>query len=223
MIDQLNRLKENVKKSEQTETELSNLIESLRKIKMVNLDSVFSRLANIVSDVSRTCGKEAVLEAQGDGILLEQEFQNELCNALVHMVRNSIDHGIEWPEDREEKRKAREGKVSLIAVRNKGNFEIVIQDDGKGLDPEKILKIGIEKGLVSEDDGQNLAKEEILGLIMLPGFSSVKQVSEISGRGVGMDVVAEMVKQFGGTIKIQSEPDQGSKFTLNFPHPVPGK
>lgn len=196
---------------------LQELHWKLYRVKLERLDSVYNRLKNIVNDVAFACGKKATLEVDGDAIYLEHRVHGEVVNALIHMVRNSVDHGLEDPGLREAKGKEAMGTVRLETRQEKERVLIRLRDDGAGINPERILKKSLEKGLIEPEMIPTLSRDDILRLILLPGFSSAEKVSEISGRGVGMDVVLSTVSALGGTVEIESEIDYGTIFTMILP------
>jgi two-component system chemotaxis sensor kinase CheA len=185
---------------------------------MLPIGTIFSRLPRVVHDLCRKLGKEADLELVGEETELDKNMIEALTDPLIHLVRNCIDHGIEMPEERLKAGKPGRGAITIRAAHEGGGIVIEIKDDGKGLDRQKLLAKAQEKGLLpSEKADEELSDEQVYGLIMLPGFSTAGAVTEISGRGVGMDVVKRNVEQLGGRIQIQSTPGQGTIFTLRLP------
>jgi two-component system chemotaxis sensor kinase CheA len=165
--------------------------------------------------VSRKAGKNVEFEQVGGETELDRNVVEAISDPLVHMVRNSIDHGLENPEDREKAGKSRAGNLTLKASHQAGNVVIEISDDGRGLPKEKIVKKAIAAGLVKE--GQELTDQEIFQLIFAPGLSTAEKITDISGRGVGMDVVKKNVEALRGRIEIASTPGKGSVFTVRLP------
>ncbi|BDA79547.1 chemotaxis protein [Leptospira kobayashii] len=203
-IDQINRI------SKDLQTGIMN-------IRMVPIGSVFNRFTRLVRDLSLETGKQVNLVLRGENTELDKKVIDAIGEPLIHLIRNSVDHGIENPKDRKAAGKPEEGIVELNAYQGGSNILVEIRDDGKGLNKEKILKKAIERGLVSESDAGNLTESEIYQFIFAPGFSTADKVSDISGRGVGMNVVNKLIEEFKGKILIHSEEGKGSAFTLSFP------
>ncbi len=191
------------------------LYEKTLALRMVPVQPVFQRLERTVREMSRTLGKDVEVEMIGGEVELDKTVCEKIIEPLTHMVRNSIDHGVEMPEIRTQVGKAKNGKVKLTAVQESGSVTLLIEDDGKGLNPEKIRAKAELQGLVKPDDQLN--DMETLALIFLPGFSTAEKVTEISGRGVGMDVVMRAVEALKGEIKIGSELGKGTRFQITLP------
>jgi len=221
MLGQLgeNITTENVEKLQdglaQLERNTRELQESVMRIRMLPISFAFQRFPRMVRDLSQKLEKEIDLQLLGEQTELDKTVMEKIGDPLVHLVRNSIDHGIESPDVREEQGKPRQGTVQLNAFHQGGNIVIEIADDGKGIDKDAVLGKAIEKGLVSENE--NLTDEQIYDLIFAPGFSTAAEVSDLSGRGVGMDVVKRNIRELGGLIEIKSQPGQGSTFTIRLP------
>jgi two-component system chemotaxis sensor kinase CheA len=177
--------------------------------------TVFQRMPRLVRDLARTLGKEVRLVLHGEATEVDKTVIEELSDPLTHMIRNAMDHGLEMPDDREKAGKPREGTISLSAEQRGGRIVISIADDGRGLHREKLLAKGRANGLVTPD--ARLAPEEIDELIFAAGLSTVDKVTDISGRGVGMDVVRRNVEALGGRITVHSEPGHGCRFSLSLP------
>lgn len=195
-----------------TVRDLQELSLSLR---MVPIGSVFHKMARVVRDLGRKLGKEIRFGTEGDETELDKTVVDQIGDPLLHMVRNAADHGIEQPEERVAAGKPAQGKVSLRAFHQGGNIYIEIQDDGKGLDRDSLLRKAIERGIVTENE--NLSDQEILNLIFAPGFSTAKQVTDVSGRGVGMDVVRRNVEALQGSVSVTSTKGEGSVVTIRLP------
>ena len=187
------------------------------KTRMVQIGKVFNKFPRVVRDISRELNKEVELIIEGAETELDKSVVEEINDPLVHIVRNAIDHGIEAPEDRVKLGKPSKGKIVLSAY-HEGNY-IVIEaaDDGKGMDPEKLKQKALEKGLITETEARQMSKEEAFALIFKPGFSTAEKVTNISGRGVGMDVVKTNVEKLNGIIEIKSEIGKGTKVILKIP------
>lgn len=184
-------------------------------MRMVPIQGAFQRMSRLVRDLSRKGGKAVQFVTSGDETELDRNIVDKITDPLVHMMRNSVDHGLETAEERTRNGKNPQGRISLSAYHQAGSVVIEIADDGRGLNRDKILKKAIEKGLVSE--GQDMSDEDIYRLIFLPGFSTADKISDVSGRGVGMDVVRKNISNLGGKIDIQSVQGQGTTFTVRLP------
>lgn len=191
------------------------LQESVMNIRMLPISFVFSRFPRLVHDISKKLGKKIELKLSGETTEVDKSVIELISDPLVHLIRNSLDHGIEMPEQRKRAGKPEVGTVHLNAFHQGGNIVIQISDDGKGLDRERILSRAIERGLV--DPNANLSPQQIHVLIFEPGFSTAEAISDISGRGVGMDVVRRNVEELGGRIDITSEVGKGSTFSICLP------
>lgn len=189
--------------------------ESAMSIRAQPIGSVFSRVPRILRELTASTGKHVRLEVSGESTELDKTVIERLGEPLTHLIRNAVDHGIESTEVRIAAGKPAEGTLSLSAEHRSGRILIRISDDGAGINRERVLAKAIEKGLVAPD--AQLSKEEIDHLIFAPGFSTAAQVTNVSGRGVGMDVVRQNVKELGGRITIDSEPGSGTTFTLTLP------
>ena len=211
-ISRVQRLQEGLAQLEHNTRELQ---ESVMKIRMMPISFVFSRFPRLVRDVSKNLNKKIELIMSGENTELDKTVMEKIGDPLVHLIRNSIDHGIEKPDVRASKGKAETGKVHLNAYHQSGNIVIEIKDDGAGLNTEKILNKAKEKGLVPED--AQLTKEQIFDLIFHAGFSTADQVSDLSGRGVGMDVVRSNIAALNGSIEVTSETDKGTRFVIRLP------
>ncbi len=189
--------------------------ESAMAIRAQPIGSVFSRVPRILRELTASTGKHVRLEVSGESTELDKTVIERLGEPLTHLIRNAVDHGIEGAEERIASGKSAEGTLTLSAEHRSGRILIRIADDGRGINRERVLQKAIEKGLVAPD--VQLSKEEIDALIFAPGFSTAQQISNISGRGVGMDVVRQNVKDLGGRITIESEQGTGTTFTLTLP------
>ena len=200
---------------EQLERNTRDLQEQTMSIRMLPVDNAFQRIPRIVHDLSLAQGKNVSLELSGKTTELDKTILEKIGDPLVHLVRNAIDHGIESPEERSACGKQEQGTISIKAEHEGGYIVLRISDDGKGIDPEKILNKAINNNIVSAND--DLSKVQILNLIFQPGFSTAEVVSDVSGRGVGMDVVKQNITDLGGTVEVWSEKGVGSSFTLRLP------
>ncbi len=184
-------------------------------MRMIPIGPTFQKMARLVRDVARKVGKNVELTIAGEDTELDKNVIQQIGDPLVHMVRNAVDHGIEPADVRLEAGKTASGNVSLSAFHSGGNIVIEITDDGKGLNPESLIKKGIEKGIISE--GDQLTDEQAFDLIFAPGFSTAEQVTGVSGRGVGMDVVRRNIENLKGKCEITSTPGKGSTFSIRLP------
>lgn len=189
--------------------------DSVMAIRAQPVKSVFQRMPRLVREVAAMTGKQVRLVTEGEGTEVDKTVIERLTDPITHMIRNAIDHGLERPEVRVAAGKGPEGTVRLSAAHRSGRIVIEVSDDGKGIDRPRVRQIAIDKGLIEVDS--NLSDEDVDNLIFMPGFSTASSVSDISGRGVGMDVVKRSIQGLGGRIAITSRPGQGSTFTLSLP------
>ncbi|MFY0642248.1 MAG: chemotaxis protein CheA [Bermanella sp.] len=190
---------------------------SVMKTRMQPIKKVFGRFPRVVRDLARNLKKEVTLELKGEETDLDKNLVEALADPLVHLVRNAVDHGIEQPEEREAAGKSRNGTVVLSAEQEGDHILLSIQDDGKGMDPKKLQQIAVEKGVMDQDAADRLTDSESFNLIFAPGFSTKTEISDISGRGVGMDVVKTKITQLNGTLNIDSVQGRGSKIMIKVP------
>ncbi len=194
-----------------------DLQDTIMKVRMVPVSSVFSRFPRLVRDLSRKSGKEVELIMEGEETELDKSVVEVIADPLVHLIRNSVDHGVESEDVRRERGKDPKGTVWLRAYYKGNSVAIEIEDDGKGIDPEKMREVAIRKGILTPEEAKLLDERESMELIFAPGFSSAEVITDISGRGVGMDVVRTNIKNLKGSISISSEVGKGTKFTLSLP------
>ncbi|MCK5237353.1 MAG: chemotaxis protein CheA [Deltaproteobacteria bacterium] len=194
---------------------LAQLQEGLMEARMVPLGQVFDKLSRTIRKLGRDIGKEVTLDIRGAETKLDKLIVEELASPLMHIVRNSMDHGLEFPEEREASGKPRKGTITFDAFQSGNHVIIEVSDDGKGIDRDKILDKAIEKGLVSK--GERVKEEDILEFMFMPGFSTSDEVSELSGRGVGMDVVKQNIAEISGMVEIDSTKGKGTKIILTLP------
>jgi two-component system chemotaxis sensor kinase CheA len=199
----------------QLERNMRELQESVMRTRMLPISFVFSRFPRMVRDLSSRLGKQVDLKMSGEQTELDKTVLEKIGDPLVHLVRNSVDHGIEMPDARIAAGKPPTGTVYLEAYHKGGNITVEVGDDGAGLNKDKILAKARDRGLVGPSD--QLADEQIYDLIFLAGFSTAEQTTDISGRGVGMDVVRRNIKELGGTIEVRSQPGKGSRFIITLP------
>ncbi len=190
---------------------------SVMDTRMVPIGPLFTRFKRVIRDITRTNSKEIDLQILGAKTELDKRMIDELGDPLIHMVRNSADHGVELPDDREAAGKPRRGTVTLDAFHRGNSIVVQVIDDGKGLHVDKILAKAIEKGIIDQADGARLTDHEIYQLVWEPGFSTAEQVTEISGRGMGMDIVRSKIEDLNGTVELDSTPGVGATFTIQLP------
>ncbi len=195
----------------------SDLQSVVMKIRMVPVEQVFDKFPRMVRDLARDEGKEVEFIIEGKDTELDRTVIDEIGDPLVHLLRNSIDHGIETPEEREAVGKNRKGRLYLGA-RHEGNHVVIeVEDDGRGISVEKVKQKAIERGIITEEDAERMSKDEIIELVTLPGFSTADQVSEVSGRGVGMDVVRTTVESLNGSMELYTEEGKGTRVVIKLP------
>lgn len=211
---QVPELSETLEQIDRITSDLQNVV---MKVRMVPIDNVFSRFPRMVRDLTRDLGKEIVLVIEGKETELDRTVIDEIGDPLVHLLRNSIDHGIEDPSARLAVGKKEHGRVVLSARHEGNNVVIEVRDDGRGLNPDVIKAKAIEKGLLLPDDAEALDECAISRLVMMPGFSTAEKVTDISGRGVGLDAVKNKIEALSGTIQIESVPGAGTSFKIHLP------
>lgn len=195
----------------------SRLQSAVMTARMQPVGRVFARFPKLARDVARQLKKNVDLEVVGAETELDRNLVEALADPLVHLVRNAIDHGIEMPQARTRAGKPEQGRVRLSAQQEGDHVAIEVRDDGNGIDPEKVRRKAIDKGLIDAEAAARLSGEECLQLIFLPGFSTRDEVSDLSGRGVGMDVVQSRIRELSGFVQIHSEPGVGSRFAIRVP------
>lgn len=207
-------LHETVERMSRISGDLQNIILNMR---MVPVDQVFNRFPRMVRQLARDLNKKINLEIIGAETELDRTVIDEIGDPLVHLIRNAIDHGIETPEERRAKGKPEEGKVVLKAYHSGNHVFIEIEDDGAGINREKVLKKAIEKGVVTSEAGANMTDKQVFELIMASGFSTADKISDVSGRGVGLDVVKNTIESLSGSVTIESKLGAGSIFSIQLP------
>jgi len=190
---------------------------AVMKTRMLPIKKVFAKLPRMVRDLSQKLNKQVHLEMRGEETELDKSVADEIGDPLVHLVRNAIDHGIETPAERQAKGKAGEGQLTIAASQEGNSIVIRINDDGRGIQVEKIKEKALAKGLISEAEIATMEHREILNLIFLPGFSTAEKVTDVSGRGVGMDVVRTNIRKINGSVDLESEPGKGSQIIIKLP------
>jgi len=195
----------------------SDLQLAVMKTRMVPIRKVFSRFPRLVRDLASKLGKQVRLELVGEDTEVDKSVADELSDPLVHLVRNSMDHGLETAADRKRNGKGLEGYVRLSAHQEGNSIVIRVEDNGRGLQVERIAEKALAKGLIAQDELDTMSSRDIMNLIFLPGFSTAEQVSDVSGRGVGMDVVRTNISRMNGSLELDSEPGKGSRVTIKLP------
>ena len=195
----------------------STLQDEMMQTRLLPASYVLDPFGRVVRDLSKKQNKEVDLEITGSEIELDRVVLEEIGDPLIHLLRNAIDHGIESPEERQAKGKDPKGKIAITVSRQKGQISIEISDNGRGVSVAKVKEKAIKKGIITELEAENLDDKKILDIIALPGFSTAKEVTDISGRGVGLDVVKIKLESLGGRLDFESKPDVGTRFFLTLP------
>ncbi len=213
----MNSLKDAISSLQELSESLSRDLYEIRK---VPIGEAFQNLPRMVRDTQMALGKRVRLVIEGEDTAVDKSFVAKIETVLVHMIRNSIDHGMELPEERRQAGKDEEGTIRLVAAPQGGMLAIAVEDDGRGIDPSKIRRILVARGLMSHAEAEALPEKELLMQIFTPGFSSAEQITETSGRGVGMDVVLSTVQDIGGSVKLENQPGKGLavRMTIPFTH-----
>jgi two-component system chemotaxis sensor kinase CheA len=210
------------------DSDLHNIIESfgrltddlqseVMKSRLVPVGQIFDRFPRLVRDLSQRQGKVVRFEMIGSDIELDRTVLDEIGDPIIHLIRNAVDHGIALPEDSGDRGKAKEGRVMLSAIREKNHVIISVSDDGDGMDEQSIKRKAIEKGLIGEEQSAHMSSEELFLVTAMPGFSTSESVTDVSGRGVGLDVVKEKTERLGGSLKIESIKGSGTKISMRLP------
>ena len=214
LSNQLQELSEAIEQMDRVTTDLQGVV---MKLRMVPVGQVFNRFPRMVRDLSHSLGKEINLIIQGEETELDRTVIDEIGDPLVHLLRNSIDHGIEKPADRTAAGKNPVGEIRLIARHEGNHVLLLVSDDGKGLKAEAIKQKALEKGLVSKAELDAMDPSDVMRLIFMSGFSTAETVTDVSGRGVGMDVVRTKIEALGGTLELDSTPGQGTRVRIRLP------
>ena len=195
----------------------TELQEGVMKTRMQPIGNIWNRFPRVVRDLALSCGKQVRIEMEGKETELDKTIIEAIKDPLTHIVRNSVDHGIEAPEVRLAKGKPAEGCLSLRAFHEGGQVNIEITDDGAGINAEKVKSKAVERGLITREQAARLSEREIINLLFMPGFSTAEKITNVSGRGVGMDVVKTNIEKIGGMVDIQNRPDQGTTLKIKIP------
>ncbi|MBU3696398.1 MAG: chemotaxis protein CheA [Dechloromonas sp.] len=196
---------------------VSDLQNSVMKTRMQSIGRLFQKYPRIARDLARQLGKDVELVLAGEETEVDKTMIEDLADPLIHLIRNAVDHGVEMPAERQAAGKPAKSLVRLEARQEGDHILLIIADDGKGMSAERIRAKAVEKGLLSEEEANTLDERQSLNLIFLPGFSTKTQISDVSGRGVGMDVVKTNIQKLNGSIEIRSEPGKGSVFIISLP------
>lgn len=210
----LTELTETLEQMDRVTTDLQTVV---MKVRMVPVGQVFNRFPRMVRDLAKELNKELNLTVEGEETELDRTVIDEIGDPIMHLLRNSLDHGLEHPDEREAKGKPRIGEVGLIARHEGNNVVIMVTDDGKGIDADVIRRKAVEKGMISQEEADSLDDADAVRLIFLPGFSTAEQITDVSGRGVGMDVVRSKIETLGGHVDVETKIDEGSVFKIKLP------
>jgi len=202
---------------DQTSRLTAELQDEVMKTRMVPVEHVFNRFPRMVRDLARTQDKEIDFVVEGKEIELDRTILDEISDPLIHMIRNAVDHGIASPQRRSEQGKPSRGTVKLSAYRDRNYVAVEVEDDGEGIQPERVFDKALQKKLITEEERRGLTSDDVLRVLCLPGFSTSEQVSGVSGRGVGMDAVKSKAESLGGFVLLDFEPGRGTRVTLKLP------
>ncbi|MBP1154951.1 MULTISPECIES: chemotaxis protein CheA [unclassified Paenibacillus] len=196
---------------------IGDLQESVMKARMLPIEQLFNRFPRMIRDLSRDLGKEIDLVMEGKDTELDRTLIEEIADPLIHLIRNAVDHGIEMPEKREQSGKNRKGTLRIQAAHEDNQVVIYVEEDGAGIDPAKMRRSAVEKGIILAEEAEQLSDREAIDLIFRPGFSTAQAVSDISGRGVGMDIVRSHIEKLNGLIDIETKLGEGTCFKIKLP------
>lgn len=213
-VHRLSELTETLEQMDRVTTDLQNIV---MKVRMVPVSQVFNRFPRMVRDVTKELNKEINLTIEGEDTELDRTVIDEIGDPIMHLLRNSLDHGIEMPDEREAKGKPRVGEVGLIARHEGNNVVIMVTDDGKGIDADIIRRKAVEKGLFTQEEVDQMEDADAVRIVFLPGFSTAEKISDISGRGVGMDVVKSKIESLSGQVDVETHVNEGSIFKIKLP------
>lgn len=196
---------------------VSNMRDGMMKTRMIPIEQLFSRFPRLIRDLSQTANKEIALTIEGKETELDRTLIEEISDPLIHILRNAADHGLESPDEREAVGKPRKGNILMKAAHEENSIVITVKDDGRGIDAERIRKKAVDKGFITEDESLHMTEKEIISLIFHSGMSTAEQVTELSGRGVGMDIVRSHIEKLNGLIDIETAIGKGTTITLKLP------
>ncbi len=214
LTHRLSDLVETIEQMDRVTTDLQSVV---MKVRMVPVGQVFNRFPRMVRDLSRELNKEVNLIIQGEETELDRTVIDEIGDPLVHLLRNAIDHGVEQPNERQAKGKNPVGEIKLIARHEGNNVIIVVEDDGKGINADVLKQKAVTKGLISQAEADKMDNTEAVRIVFLPGFSTADVVTDVSGRGVGMDAVKNKIESLGGMVDVETKINEGSKFKIRLP------
>ncbi|MFZ3209627.1 MAG: chemotaxis protein CheA [Geobacteraceae bacterium] len=204
-----------------TVNDLSNLLRELHdevmQVRMMTFAAIADRFPRVVRELAKQSGKEVAFEIVGKEIELDRGILEELSDPLVHIMRNAVDHGVELPAERRTAGKPPKGSIRLVVSREQDMVVVTVEDDGRGMDPARLIAVALEKGLITREEGSRLSPREAFMLTCIPGFSTAGEITDVSGRGVGMDAVRTKIQGLGGVVSIESEAMKGSRITLKLP------
>ncbi len=210
----ISELKETLAQTARLSTDLQD---EVMKTRMVPVEHIFNRFPRMVRDLAKSQGKDIDFTIEGKEIELDRTILDEISDPLMHLLRNAVDHGIDYPEERDKLGKPRRGSINLLARRDRNYVSIEVSDDGSGVDKERIFELAVERGLALQEERRAFTDDEILRFLSSPGFTSAAEVSGVSGRGVGLDVVKTKVESLGGMLLMTSEKDHGTNFAMKLP------
>jgi two-component system chemotaxis sensor kinase CheA len=196
---------------------VNELYQDIMKVRMLPISIVFNKFPRLVRDLAHKQRKDINFTIQGEATELDRNIIEQIRDPLVHLLRNAVDHGVEPPEEREATGKSQKAEIILSAYQEEGHILITLKDDGKGIDLEKVKSSAIKKGLISSESAKNMSQEEILDLIFSPGISTAEKITEISGRGVGLDIVRNNIEKINGTVHLSTQISKGTTFTIKLP------
>jgi two-component system chemotaxis sensor kinase CheA len=205
------------RESRTLERKLNDLQGGILEVRMVPLGQIFDKLARMVRKLTRELGKEVDFQVRGSDVELDKLIVEDLSDPLMHLIRNALDHAIEAPEARERAGKPRAGRITLAASQKGSHVQVTLEDDGAGIDEQRIREVAVERGLLPLQAIAQLSRREALNLIFMPGFSTARQVTAVSGRGVGMDVVKNNIAKLSGIIDLHTESGRGTRFEITLP------
>lgn len=214
IVSKNGELEDTVEQVDRITTELQSVV---MKVRMVPIEQVFNRFPRMVRDLAKELGKEIDFIVEGQETELDRTVIDEIGDPLIHLLRNALDHGIETPKKRLEAGKASRGTVKLMARHEGNNVYIEVEDNGRGIDIQRVLEKAVKKELISTREAEQMTPEEAFRLVFTPGFSTAAEVTDVSGRGVGLDVVKAKMEAIGGEITVASKPGQGTRFTIKLP------
>jgi Chemotaxis protein histidine kinase and related kinases len=216
-LEGIERTPDYVETIEYLERITTNLHDAVMKVRMVPVETVFNRFPRMIRDISKDLGKDVVLTMSGEETELDRTVIDEIGEPLIHLLRNAVDHGIEPMEKRKSLGKAETGNIYLRAYQDGNNVVIEVEEDGQGINVEKVKKKAIEKGFISKEISANMSKKDIIDYLFKPSFSTADKVTDLSGRGVGLDVVKTKIEALGGMVDVETELGKGSKFIIRLP------